>query len=159
MSKQSMAKRHALRRISQAALAAAAFIALGSTGSAEWDPSAIHITPPDKIPWNDNGASATAILAGDPSKPGIYVELTKWHAGHNSRPHYHSTDRYIYVISGTWWVGTGAKYDPSITKPLGPGSYVVHPAKGIHWDGAKDADCVIEIVGMGPVTTVQAEQK
>ena len=29
----------------------------------------------------DNGKSATASLAGDPGKPIIYVELTKWHAG------------------------------------------------------------------------------
>jgi quercetin dioxygenase-like cupin family protein len=149
----------ALRRTLQFSFAVAAFMALGSTGSAEWDPSAIHITPPDQIPWKDNGASATAILAGDPSKPGIYVELTKWHAGHMSRPHTHPNDRYIYVISGTWWVGTGPKYDPNITKPMTPGSYVVHPAGGIHWDGAKDADCVIEIVGMGPATSTPAEQK
>jgi hypothetical protein len=155
-----MSKSHALRRISQFAFAAAAFIAIGTApGSAEWDPSAIHITPPDKIPWMDNGASATAILAGDPNKPGLYVELTKWHAGHNSRPHYHSTDRYITVMSGTWWVGTGTVLDHSIEKPMTPGSYVVHPAMGVHWDGARDADCVIEIVGMGPVSTVQAEKK
>lgn len=148
-----------LRRLTQIAAATAAFTAFATVGTAEWDPSAIKITPPDNIPWVKTVNSDTAILAGDPNKPGIYVELTRWHAGHNSRPHFHSTDRYIYVISGTWWVGTGKKYDPSITKPLGPGSYVVHPAGGSHWDGAKDADCVIEIVGMGPVTTTSSEEK
>jgi hypothetical protein len=40
-----------------------------------------------------------------------------------------------------------------------PGSFVTHYAKGIHWDGAKDGDCVIEIVGMGPATTTNAEIK
>jgi hypothetical protein len=76
-----------------------------------------------------------------------------------SRPHYHQFDRYIYVISGTWWVGTGTKFDPSTTVGMPPGSFVTHYAKGIHWDGAKDADCVIEIVGMGPATTTNAEVK
>ena len=146
------------RRVAQA-LACASFFVFAGLGGADWDPSAIRITPPNDIPWKDNGQSATAILAGDPSKPGIYVELTKWHAGHMSRPHYHPNDRYIYVISGTWWVGTGTKYDPDSTKPMPPGSYVLHTAKGVHYDGAKDADCVIEIVGMGPATSTPAEVK
>jgi quercetin dioxygenase-like cupin family protein len=148
-----------LRFISQFAFVAAAFIGSGVTGSAEWDPSAIRITLPDNIPWKDNGASATAVLMGDPDKAGWYVELTKWHPGHNSRPHFHPNDRYITVLSGTWWVGTGTKYDHSIERPVTAGSYVVHPAKGVHWDGARDADCVIEIVGMGPATATPAEQK
>ena len=145
----------------QITAAVAAFVAFGSVMSAELDPSAIKMTLPDKIPWveNERAGSAAAILAGDPSKPGIYVELTKWHAGHMSRPHFHPNDRYIYVISGTWWVGTGTKYDPNSTVPMAPGSFVTHYGKGIHYDGAKDADCVIEIVGMGPATSTPAEVK
>ena len=141
-------------------VAVAAFVTFGSVMAADLDPTAIKITPPDKIPWVESpSGSATAILAGDPAKPGIYVELTKWHAGHMSRPHFHQFDRYIYVISGTWWVGTGTKYDPNSTVPMQPGSYVTHFAKGIHYDGAKDADCVIEIVGMGPAASTPAEVK
>jgi len=144
----------------QFTLAIAAFVTFGSVMSADLDPAAIKVTLPDKIPWVENASgSATAILAGDPAKPGIYVELTKWHAGHMSRPHFHQFDRYIYVISGTWWVGTGTKYDPNSTVPIPPGSYVTHYAKGIHYDGAKDADCVLEIVGMGPATSTPAEVK
>jgi hypothetical protein len=145
----------------QFAIGIAALVTFGSAMSAELDPSAIKMTLPDKIPWveNERAGSAAAILAGDPSKPGIYVELTKWHAGHMSRPHFHANDRYIYVISGTWWVGTGTKYDPNSTVPMSPGSFVTHYGKGIHYDGAKDGDCVIEIVGMGPATSTPAEVK
>jgi len=87
------------------------------------------------------------------------VELTKWHAHHMSRPHFHPNDRYIYVISGTWWVGTGPKYDPDMTVPVPAGSYVTHYAKQIHWAGDKDEGCVLEIVGEGPATSTNAEQK
>jgi hypothetical protein len=139
--------------------AIAAFLTFGSVMAADLDPAAIRMTLPDKIPWVDSANSATAILAGDPNKPGIYVELTKWHAGHMSRPHFHQFDRYIYVISGTWWVGTGTKFDPSTTVPMPAGSFVTHFAKNVHWDGAKDADCIIEIVGMGPATSTPAEVK
>jgi quercetin dioxygenase-like cupin family protein len=139
--------------------AAALFLAILPI-KADLNPAAISIQHPDQIKWREgNGGNATAILAGDPSKPGIYVELTKWHPGHMSRPHFHPNDRYIYVISGTWWVGTGTKYDPDSTVPVPAGSYVTHFAKQVHYDGAKDQEVVLEIVGEGPATTTGAEQK
>jgi quercetin dioxygenase-like cupin family protein len=139
--------------------AVAAFMTVGSLMGVELDPRYIIMTPPDKIPWKIGKNNDTAILAGNPDKPGIYVELTRWHAGNMSRPHYHVNDRYIYVISGTWYVGTGPHWDPNQTVGMQPGSYVTHPAMGIHWDGAKDADCVIEIVGMGPATSTLVPEK
>jgi len=149
-----------IKRVFQLAVTAAAFMTLGSVMAADLDPSVIHMTLPDKIPWKTGKNSDVAILAGDPNKPGIYVELTRWHAGNMSRPHYHPFDRYITVLSGTWWVGTGPHWDPNQTVGMPVGSFVTHVAKGVHWDGAKDADCVIEIVGMGPATTTQVpEQK
>jgi hypothetical protein len=147
-----------LRRAFQLSVAAAAFMTLGSVMAADLDPSVIHMTLPDKIPWKIGKNSDAAILAGDPNKPGIYVELTRWHAGNMSRPHYHPFDRYITVISGTWYVGTGTHWDPNQTVGMPPGSFVTHTAKGVHWDGAKDADCVIEIVGMGPATSTQVPE-
>lgn len=142
-------------------LTGAAVIFLGITQvKADLNPAAIMIEHPNQIKWTEgNGGNATAILAGDPTKPGIYVELTKWHPHHMSRPHFHPNDRYIFVVSGTWWVGTGPKYDPDMTVPVPAGSYVTHYAKQIHWDGAKDEECVLEIVGEGPATTTPAEQK
>ena len=132
-----------------------------ATVSAEdLNPAAIMITPPKDIKWVEGaGGAANAILAGDPNKPGIYVELTKWHGGHMSRPHFHQNDLFIYVISGTWWVGTGTKYDPDSTKPIQAGSYVTHFAKQVHYDGSKEGDTVLEIVGMGPATSTPAEVK
>jgi hypothetical protein len=37
------------------------------------------------------------------------------------------------------------------------GSFVVHHARKVHYDGAKDEDCVIAIYGMGPATSTLAE--
>jgi hypothetical protein len=95
---------------------------------------------------------------GDASKPGLYVVLTKWTAHHNSRPHFHPNDRFITVLSGTWWVATGRKYDPDDMKPVPAGSFVTHYARQVHYDGAKDGDVVLEIVGMGPETATPAEE-
>ena len=75
-----------------------------------------------------------------------------------SRPHFHPNDRYITVLSGTWWVGTGSKYDPASTVPLPAGSFVVHTGKQIHYDGAKEGDAVLQILGMGPADSTAAEK-
>jgi len=83
----------------------------------------------------------------------------KWYPHNNSRPHFHPNDRYITVLSGTWWVGSGTKYDPDSMVPMPAGSYVVDLAKQPHYDGAKDEMAVIEIVGEGPATITSAEQK
>jgi hypothetical protein len=117
--------------------------------------------PPDQINWKENSiaGSANAVLYGDPSKPGLYIVLVKWHAGHMSHPHFHPNDRFITVISGTWWVGSGTKFDPEATVPMPAGSFVTHFGKQVHYDGAKEGDTVLEIVGEGPATSTPAEQK
>ena len=129
--------------------------------AADLNPKAIAIQLPKDIKWvrNEAAGSESAVLVGDPSKPGLYVVLQKWLPHHNSRPHFHPNDRFITVISGTWWVNTGPKYDPDGFKPVPAGSFVKHFANEIHYDGAKDAECVLQIVGIGPATSTPAEQK
>ena len=39
------------------------------------------------------------------------------------------------------------------------GSFVTHFANQLHYDGAKDQECVLQIVGEGPDTTTNAEAK
>ena len=76
-----------------------------------------------------------------------------------SRPHFHPNDRFITVLSGTWWVGTGTKFDPAnLTVPMKEGSFVTHFAKGVHWDGAKDEDATLLIIGDGPGTATRVEE-
>jgi len=124
------------------------------------NPAAIRYQLPEQIPWVDTGhGSKSATLVGDPSKPGLYVVLVKWLPHNMSRPHWHPHDRFITVISGTWWVGSGDKFDPDNTVPLPAGSFVTHFGKQIHYDGAKDEEAVLEIVGMGPATATDAEKK
>ena len=109
----------------------------------------------------------TVTLFGDQSKPGIYVVRNLFkkgpgggQPGAGSRPHYHDQDRYVTVIKGTWWVALGDEaktYQPDKMTPMPPGSFVFHPANGIHYDGAKDEDVIVQIIGMGPVKTVNLE--
>lgn len=154
--------------IMQKRLARAAFFAalalLGGcamTSPDTLDPAAVRYIQLDKIQWKDNpaGTAANAPLYGDPGKPGPYAYFNKWKAGNMSRPHYHPNDRYIVVLSGTWWVGSGRKYDPDSTVPMPAGTTVIHTGKGIHYDGAKQGDAILLIHGMGPATSTPAEEK
>jgi len=114
---------------------------------------------PEDLSWNNGTAMQAIVIAGDPNKPGIYVVLQKWLPHKNSRPHFHANDRFITVLSGTWWVNTGPKYDPEGFKPVPAGSFVTHFKNEIHYDGAKDAECLLQIVGIGPATSMPAETK
>lgn len=128
--------------------------------AADLDPAAVAFTLPDKIEWKQGSArSQQAILVGDPSKPGLYVVMQKWLPGGMSRPHFHPNDRFITVLKGTWWVGTGTKFDPDGTVPMPAGTFVKHFGKQVHYDGAKDEETVLLITGEGPATSTPAEVK
>jgi len=127
---------------------------------ADLNPEAIAYKLPNQIHWTTDPMGAqSAVMLGDPSKPGLYIVLVRWTAHHMSHPHWHPNARYITVLSGTWWVGTGRKFDPDSTVPLPAGSFVTHFPKQIHYDGAKDEDAVLQIVGEGPATATPAESK
>ena len=136
---------------------------LSISSAAELNPAAVIYKLPDQIPWSapDARGVQNAVMVGDPSKPGFYVVFTKWLKGnHFSRPHFHPNDRYIAVLQGTWWVGSGPKFDPDTgTTPMPAGSFVTHFGKQVHWDGAKDEDAVLMIMGEGPATSTAAEEK
>lgn len=143
-----------------AAPAAAGLVFLASMQAGDLNPKALAYKAPGQIKWTESPSGAQeAVLLGDPSKPGLYIILVKWTPHHMSHPHFHPNDRFATVISGTWWVGTGPKFDPDGTKPMAPGSFVTHFAKQIHYDGAKDQEVMLQIVGQGPDTATPAEQK
>jgi len=105
----------------------------------------IRIQPED-VQWKDapgyDGVKV-AVIAGDPSKPGVYVVRVKFPPGIMTRPHFHPDDRYAVVLEGTWWTGTGDTFDPSKPVPLGPGGFMKHPA-------AKNEGAILQIIGYGP---------
>jgi quercetin dioxygenase-like cupin family protein len=118
----------------------------------------IRMTP-EQVPFRSAAGFEQAILFGDPSKPGIYVVRVRFPPGVHSNPHYHSQDRHVTVIKGVWWMGVGEKLEISKAVPLRAGSYALHPAGAVHWDGAGDEETIVQIVGMGPVETVQIDPK
>ena len=129
--------------------------------AADMDRTAVDFKTPADIKWvrNAAGTNESAVLFGDPSKPGPYVVRVKWLPGNMSRPHFHPNDRFFVVISGTWWMGTGETFDPNATVPAPAGSYVIHYGGKVHYDGAKDEETIIQVWGMGPATSTPAGKR
>ncbi|HET6566167.1 MAG TPA: cupin domain-containing protein [Xanthomonadales bacterium] len=114
----------------------------------------------DWVPIPDGLGAAYAVVFGDPAQAGTYVIRVRFPAGVMDLPHSHSGDRHVTVLEGTWHAGTGPDFDVASATPLPAGSYMFHPAGGIHWDGAAgDEDAVVQIIGNGPVETQQEHQE
>lgn len=152
-----------MQRLVRASALAVCLVALAAPAgsTAQLDRNAVDFVTPDNIKWvrNAAGTNEQAVLFGDPDKPGPYVIRLRWLPGHMSRPHFHQNDRFFVVVSGTWWLGSGTTFDPDSTVPVPAGTYVIHKARQVHYDGAKDEPAVIQVWGMGPATAYPAEQR
>lgn len=93
-----------------------------------------------------------AFLLGDPTKPGLYVIRLKFPPGVMSSPHSHSETRFGTVISGTWYTGTGEKFDPASTTGIPTGGTMIHPAGKVHYDGARKEEAIVQMIGVGPTS-------
>ena len=111
---------------------------------------------PDDVAFGGGASMESVVIAGDPTKPGIYVLRNRFPPHVMSHPHFHNQDRFVTVIKGTWWtaVGPGADvFNPDKTQALAAGGFMKHPAGVHHYDGAKDTEVIVQIMGIGPVTT------
>ena len=108
----------------------------------------------DKLTWRPTEGNKlgveTAVVEGDPSKPGYYLTINHFPAGVMSRPHYHPDERYVIVLRGTWRTDEGEVFRPKETIPLKPGDFMRHPKGGPHYDGALEEDTWVAISGYGP---------
>src|SRR4051812_17855764 len=133
---------------------------IGPAAAVELNPKAIAIKQADELKWRDPTGAAPVnqkVLFGDPTKPGYYMVLNRFKPGNFSKPHFHPNDRFITVVKGTWWVATGNKVDKNNMEPMPAGTFVTHFAKQVHWDGAKDEEAWVLIVGDGPGTLTLVE--
>jgi quercetin dioxygenase-like cupin family protein len=141
------------------AAAVLALVALlgASIASAQADTETMVIVKADDLVWKDYpGLPGVrfAVVSGDPKKEGPYTIRVKFAPGVMSRPHYHPEARYVTVLKGTWWAGTGDKFDRDATVPVPAGSFAMHNPRKVHYDGAKDEEVLVQISGIGPSGTI-----
>ena len=148
---------NSIRRLASFILLLSAVLVPATLLRADTDENGFIRVLPEDIVWKEapgyNGVKI-AVIAGDPSKAGVYVVRVKFPPGLMSRPHFHPDDRYAVVLKGTWWTGTGDTFDPGKTVPVTAGGFMKHPALGHHFDGAKDEEVILQLIGYGPGGTI-----
>ena len=113
-----------------------------------------QIVSPDDIKWGDvppglpAGAQA-AVLYGDPGKAGNFTVRLKASAGYKVMPHTHPTAERLTIISGTFRLGMGDKFDEKATQEMGPGSYADLPSGMSHF-AFIPSGAVVQIDSEGP---------
>jgi hypothetical protein len=120
---------------------------------------AIKFVPQEGLP---PGSGEMAKLYGDFNKAGPYLALMKWNPGFFSAPHSYATDRIQMVISGTWWVNSGADFTPDMAVPVPAGGFVKRTARTFHYDGVPRGikePVVAAVFGIGPVNIQLADPK
>ena len=99
----------------------------------------------------DLGHTEVAIIQGDPTKEGVsFVFRLRSTPGTQLPPHWHAGDEHVTVISGTWCVGMGERFDANGCRDMGPGSFIFIPKGMRHFAVAKGD--VVQVYGIGPFT-------
>lgn len=114
----------------------------------------MKLYPMADIQWKSGPASLpagakSAVLEGDPSKEGFFTMRLWLPDGFKVSPHSHPKVEHITVISGTFNLGMGEKFDQSATREMPAGTFGFWPAEMKHFAWAK-GDTVLQLHGAGP---------
>ena len=128
-------------------------VVLTSTAIYAESPAQGIMLTPDKIAWKPNPRVVgleVARMQGNGTKEGPFVHRVKFPKGRVVQAHSHPDDRTYTVLSGTWYIGWGEKYDPDKLIALQAGSFYTEPAGVPHFVATPDGDTVVQITGTGP---------
>jgi quercetin dioxygenase-like cupin family protein len=108
-------------------------------GSIAWGPA------PDILP----AGARLGVVEGDPTKSGTYTMRLWMPAGYRLPPHTHPADEHVTVITGTFYVGMGEKFDTTKATELPTGTFAAL-APGVRHFAFTRAETVIQLHGIGP---------
>jgi quercetin dioxygenase-like cupin family protein len=126
-----------------------------SKGSSKTAATTEHkIVGPTEMTWGDAppglpAGAKMAVLDGDPSKKGSFTVRLQAPAGYKVPPHTHPTTERVTVISGSFHLGMGEKFDEAAGPELSPGSFAVLPAGMAHFAWST-GESVVQIQSEGP---------
>lgn len=108
---------------------------------------------PDQMKWSDLPAlpagAKLAVIEGplDQAKP--FMLRVKLPANYKIPPHWHPPIEHVTVISGTFYLGMGDKFDESKAQTLPRGSVAIMQPKTHHFAMTKE-ETEIQVHGVGP---------
>jgi quercetin dioxygenase-like cupin family protein len=96
----------------------------------------------------EKGAKAFG-LEGNPTMKGLFSMRVSLPPGFRIMPHTHSQDEHVTVISGTYGLGIGDRFDVKMVREFPAGSFLRTTA-GIKHFAYTRTGCVIQMHGIGP---------
>jgi hypothetical protein len=108
----------------------------------------------DGLKWQDGPPSLPpgakiAVLEGDPTKEGPFVFRVKVPDGYKIPPHTHPKSERVTIISGSFNIGMGDKFDSAKGQEMPAGTYGTWPAGMKHFVWVK-GETVVQFHGDGP---------
>jgi carboxymethylenebutenolidase len=109
---------------------------------------------PQAIQWRPvSGGVEMAVLSGDLNRPGSpFVVQVRHRDGVQVPPHWHSVDESITVLSGTWIMGLGDRFDLSAAREFPAGSFLIVPRNVPHFALCK-GETIVQGHGTAPFDT------
>lgn len=125
-------------------------ITLAMTWAGKTQKEVVGLTP-EQVRWFTlpyyNDGRQRAQLFGDSSKGGAWVDRVKIPGGKRVLAHTHPQDELVTVIEGTWYLGTGERFDSAKLKGYPAGSFIVIPAGVPHFVAAKEGSVIVQLSG------------
>jgi mannose-6-phosphate isomerase-like protein (cupin superfamily) len=140
-------------------------VAISGVANAQDVPPGVVMFNAAKAQWTTTSMAGNpqAKIIGDDQKPGPYVLFARPRPlGAKSpaaQPHTHPDERTYTIVSGTWYVGFGDKYDESKLIALPAGSFYTEPAGVPHFVVIKDEGVTVKITGTGPSKIIPVQKK
>lgn len=115
---------------------------------------------PDHVKWQPSKllppGAQSAVLEGDPSKPGFFTMRIRMPDGYRIPPHWHSQQERVTVLAGVLYLGMGKRFKAASAKALGRWAYSSIPPGMAHF-GWTRGQTVLQLSGIGPWTVTYAE--
>ena len=132
------------------------WIGLRGTFAANADSTERHIYAADAIPYGPPppfipAGAQLAVLEGDPmAQTGDYTIRLKMPDGYRLAPHWHPKRENVTIISGTFKVGMGDRFDETKMGAFPAGSFA-YLDPNMHHYAMASGEVVVQIHGMAPV--------
>lgn len=117
-------------------------------------PSHFQTVTSKSLKWVDTPLIAggkVAVIEGPLDKDAPFTFRIMFPANSMIAPHFHSAIEHVTIISGTFNLGHGEKFDRAKSKPLGRGDVAIMQPKTPHF-GWVDKETIVQVHGVGPWT-------
>ena len=129
-------------------------LALASFAAASWAQHDSHkmVTPAELI-WSDvpslPAGAKIAVIEGPMNQAVPFTVRLSFPADYRIPPHYHPAVERVTVLSGTFHMGQGEKFEPKVAQALNAGGIAIMQPKTPHfaWTGG---ETIVQLHGTGP---------